>query len=137
MSGPRLSFARTYLAFAGVALVSAGILAGLGCLVAGGLSVDRGCRSVLAGCGISLVASLGGALPITVALVGRSRQMVNAILGSTVIRFATVIVLIIPLMLSGWFDRPALVISVAASYFVMLLLDTSFAVRAVKRLSES
>ena len=137
MSSSRPSFTRTYAAFVGMALVSAGVVAGLGCIVVARSSTEAGIRSVLAGCGISWVASCAGAIPVALALAARSTQAANSILASTAVRFLVVLALVVPLVLSGWFDDRVFVVSVAVSYLLMLLLDTSFAIRATKRLSES
>ncbi len=136
MSRSRPTFAGTFAVFAGVALVSAVVLAAIGCALVAGMSTEAGCRSVLAGCGISLLASCAGAIPVSLAVVGRSDQPANAILGSTAIRFLVVLALVAPAAMSGWFDRRVLVASVGVSYLLMLLLDTAFAVRAMKRLSK-
>ncbi len=137
MSSSRSTFARTYATLVGVALVPAGVVAGLGCVVVSGLSTDLGFRSVLAGCGVSWVAGCVGAIPIALVLVARSTQAVNSVLASTAIRFVSVLLLVVPLMLSGWFNRKALVSSVAVSYLVMLLVDSIFAAYALKRMSEN
>jgi len=41
--------------------------------------------------------------------------------------------LVVPLVLSGWFDRTVLVLFVAVSYLMMLLVDTLLAVRMIRR----
>ena len=56
---------------------------------------------------------------------------------STGVRFLVVLVLVVPAVLSGWFHRNALVTWVAFSYMTMLLVDTTFAVRLMKRFEEN
>ena len=137
MSSSRAIFVRTYAAFAGVAFATAGIVAAGGCAVVTRLAVSTGIESVLIGCGISWVASCAGAIPIALTVAARSNQAVNSVLASTAIRFTVVLILVAPLLLSGWFDRKALVMSLAASYLLTLLVDSMFAVRALRRPSES
>ena len=137
MSCERRSFGATYAAFVAVSAISGGVVALIGYGIVSRLDVEHAVRSVLAGCGISWLASCAGAIPITVALAGGSRYPANAILGSTAIRSLVAGALVVPLLFSGWFDRTTLVGALAGSYLVMLLLDSVFAVRAMKRLTES
>ncbi len=84
---------------------------------------------MLAGCGISLVASWIGAIPIALARREAGVETAQAILLSTGLRFAVVLVLALSVALSGWFARPALLTWVAISYVVLLPADTLYAVR--------
>ena len=137
MSGSGPSFVRTYVAFVGVALATASLVACLGGAVVGFSWPQGRWPSVLAGCGVSWVASCAGAIPVAMAVSARSAQTFNAILGSTAARFLVVLVLVVPLTYCGWFDRVTLVGSTAGSYLLMLLLDTVLAVRVIKRIGES
>jgi len=125
------SFASFVLAASGAVLV----LAGLGCLVIVPLTGRPVTREVLVGCGVSWFVSCVGAIPIALAISARSKQMANAILGSTAARFIVVLLLVVPLALSGWFDRVALVLAVAVSYLCLLVIDTYMAVRTLSRLN--
>ena len=58
-----------------------------------------------------------------------------AVLVSTALRFLTVLLLVIPVALSGRVDRTVFVVWVAVSYLPMLMLDTLVAVRVNKRRS--
>ena len=82
---------------------------------------------------MSWIASCIGALPTAVALSSRPKQAATAVLASTMIRFVTAIVLVVPLVLSGWFDRTVLVLFVAVCYLMMLVVDTLLAVRFIRR----
>lgn len=136
MSGSGPSFVRIYLGFVALSLPTALFVAGLGGAVVGFSWPDGRWPSVVAGCGVSWLASCAGAIPVALAVSARSPQSFNAILGSTAARFLVVLVLVVPLTFCGWFDRVALVGSTAGSYLLMLLLDTVYAVRAIKRIGE-
>jgi len=128
---------RHFAALAGAATLTAGIVAGVGCLAAPRLTEQSVLREVLLGIGASWLASCIGAVPLALGMAARSRQMANAILGSTAVRFFVVLLLVVPLTLSGWFDRVALVLSVAVSYLCLLAVDTYFAARAMKSLDRA
>ena len=85
--------------------------------------------AMFAGCGVSLVGSLLGAIPFTWARRDSARDVSQAILLSTALRFLAVILLAVSLALSGWFQRVPLLVWVAISYLVLLMVDTGFAVR--------
>jgi len=84
---------------------------------------------MFAGCGISLAASLLGAIPILAARRGLSTTILQAVLLSTLVRFIVVMMLALSAALSGWFERAPLLVWVALSYLVLLVADTLFAVR--------
>ena len=129
------TFGRAFAGFVGVSTVSVVILAGLGYVSAARFLDAIGIRSMWAGCAVAWFAGCIGAWPLATAAAGRSMNAANAILGSTALRFMVVLVLVVPLTLSGWFDRVTLVFSVAISYLVLLLVDTLWAVRLLKRIS--
>ncbi|MHC4697843.1 MAG: hypothetical protein ACYTFA_14015 [Planctomycetota bacterium] len=137
MSSPAPSFAGAYASFVGVALVTAAGIAGLGYFPAVRLWEGDVVPALLAGCGISWVASSIGAIPVALALAARSRGTAMAILAATVIRFLTALLLVAPLALSGWFDRTVLVVCVGVSYVLMLLVDTLYSIRMMRRLFEN
>ena len=84
-----------------------------------------------------IVSSHGGQLPGTAAaLATRPKQAGTAVLASTMVRFVTALVLVVPLVLSGWFDKTVLVLFVAVSYLMMLMVDTLLAVRMIRRAEE-
>lgn len=136
MSSPAPSFLGVYAAFVGVALATAAGIAGLGYIPADRLASGNGVAALLAGCGVSWVASCIGAIPVAVSLSEKSRNTATAILGATAIRFVAALLLVAPLALSGWFDRTPLVLCVGVSYVLMLPVDTLFAIRTMKRLFE-
>jgi hypothetical protein len=63
------------------------------------------------------------------------QRAVNAVLAATTIRFLVVLALAAPLLLGNWFPRTVLVVSLAASYMLILLTDSLLAVRMIRRYS--
>ena len=84
--------------------------------------------AMLAGCVVSLLSSMIGAIPIVLALRGPARTMPQAILLATALRFLVVLILTLSAALSGWFDRPPLLVWIAISYLLLLVTDTIYAV---------
>jgi hypothetical protein len=97
------------------------------------LGGDGAVSAMLAGCGVSVVASaLGGvsialargAVPAAPALPAARMQ---ALLKAMAVRFGAVAVLALAATLSGLFDRAPLLIWVAVSYAAQLVVDTRYA----------
>lgn len=126
-------------AFAGLALLAAGVIAGLAYFPTVSLVGAVALPSMLLGCGISWLASCAGAVPVALAVAGRSGNAgqagnaTNAVLGGTAVRFLTALVLAAPLAFASGIDRRVLIACLAASYLLMLPLDTYFAVWTLKR----
>ena len=133
MSTPAPTFPRSLATFAGAALVTAAVVAGLGWVATASHRDRVDGWTILAGCGVSWLASCLGAIPVAKALTSDPKRMGTAILAATAIRFAGVLFLMLPLVFSGWFDRTVLVISIGASYLVLLLIDTLLAASMMKR----
>jgi len=87
--------------------------------------------AMLAACGISMVASVIGALPIAAAARAPGGQVVQAVLLSTGVRLMVVLVLALSVALSGWFERTPLLVWVGISYLFLLVTDTIYAVRFI------
>ena len=136
MTKARTTFAGYYAAFVGIGLGTALLVAALGYFPTMRLTNGSGAAALAVGCGVSWIASCIGAVPTAAALSSRPKQAATAGLTSTVVRFVTAMVLVVPLVLSGWFDRTVLVLFVAASYLMMLLVDTWLAVRIIRRAEE-
>lgn len=136
MSKARATFGWYYAVFVGIGLATVLSVAAIGYYPTERHGADGGARAMLVGCGVSWIASCIGAIPTAVALSSRPKQAGTAILASTMVRFVTAIVLVVPLILSGWFDRTVLVLFVAVSYLMMLLVDTMLAVRMIRRAEE-
>lgn len=93
------------------------------------LAGPAGFSALLAGCGISLVGSLAGSLPVVLARNNAAPARTLAVLASTTLRFVVVVVLILAAALSGWFATAPLLIWAAISYLSLLVVDTLFALR--------
>jgi predicted LPLAT superfamily acyltransferase len=87
--------------------------------------------AMAAGCGVSLLASFVGAVPVVRALAGDRTQLPMAVLASTAVRFLAVLALVVPLALSGWVERTVFVVWTGISYLVLLMADTWLAVRSM------
>ena len=137
MSSANGRFLWFYAKFAGAALLSAAVVAGIGYFPTVRVAGHEAVWAMIAGCAVSWLASCLGAIPVALAMSARSRQTGQAILASTALRFLVVLLLVVPLALSGWFERTVLVLWVSISYLVLLVVDTAFAIRCMRRLMES
>lgn len=119
-----------YLRFLAWAVAVTVVLALLGWFPTWRLGGDGAVLAMLAGCGVSVVASaLGGA---SIALTrGTSpaapAERLAALLKAMAVRFAAVAVLGVAVTLSGLFDRAPLLIWIAVSYAAQLVVDTRYA----------
>lgn len=112
-----------FVRIGGITLIASIVMAGIGFLLvrSNGLPSPEAC---LAACGASWLSSLCGAVPIASAVGKKSKNAAEAILLATALRFFGVLLLIVPLTFSGWFDRKVFVLSAALSYLILLALDT-------------
>jgi|AP12_2_1047962.scaffolds.fasta_scaffold270852_1 hypothetical protein len=108
-----------------------GVLLALGTLPTVRLAGKGAVPAMLAGCALSVLASLAGAVPIWRATNrpgGRPPQeLLPAMLGSIVLRFAAALVLAVAAVLSGWFATKPLLIWLAISYAGLLAVDVRYA----------
>jgi len=136
MTKARATFGSYYAVFVSVGLATVLSVAAIGYYSTERHTGGGGTAAMLVGCGVSWIAGCIGALPTAAALSSRPKQAGTAILASTMVRFITALVLVVPLVLSGWFDKTVLVLFVAVSYLMMLLVDTLLAVRMIRRAEE-
>ena len=136
MNKARATFGGYFAVFVGVGLATALVIAAIGYYPTERHAADGGAVAMLVGCSVSWIASCIGALPTAAALSSRPKQAATAILASTMVRFITALVLVVPLVLSGWLEKTVLVLFVAVSYLMMLLVDTLLAVRMIRRAEE-
>lgn len=129
----RFTFMSAFTLLAGIALATLVVVVGLAYIPTLRLSGREGVWAMVAGCGVTWIASCAGAIPVALALGGRSRDTATPILASTAIRFLTVLLLVAPLALSGWIDRTVFVIGVSMSYLLVLGVDTLLATWMLKR----
>lgn len=92
-----------------------------------------GMAAMLAGCGVSWVAGCAGSVWIAHAISGPASKRALGVLASTAVRFAVVLVMVVPIVLSGAVDKKAFVFWVVLSYLVLLMVDTALAVRLLNR----
>lgn len=116
-----------YLRFLAWAVAVAAAVALLGWLPTRRLGGDGAVRAMLAGCGVSVVASALGGVPIALARGRAPAARLQALLMAMGLRFGVVAVLALATVLSGLFDRAPLLIWVAVSYAAQLVVDTRYA----------
>ncbi|MBI4717747.1 MAG: hypothetical protein HY763_08090 [Planctomycetes bacterium] len=133
MIAKRTTFFRAFSGFALASLVLAGVLAAAGAVPTLRVVGRSGLSALVAGCLVSWLASCAGAVPVARAIAWDPLHAVNSMLAATMTRFLTVLVLIVPAVFSGWWDRTVLVFAAAGSYVVLLAADTGFALSMIKR----
>jgi len=100
------------------------------------LAGDEGLVAMAAGCGISLVASVIGAIPLVVRL-GQAEggkvdpaARVTAILMSMAVRLFVVLIVGVAAALSGLFPKAPLLVWMCVSYLTLLFVDVAFSLKA-------
>jgi len=119
--------------FAAFLLLSSGaalLVALAGFLPTRKLAGEPGLMAMAAGCGVSLVASWLGALPIAIAAGSDGKAFASALLGSMALRFLVVLAGTLVLALGTEVARTPFLVWVGISYVVLLVVDTRFAVRS-------
>ena len=91
------------------------------------LAGEGSIAAMLAGCGLSLIASLAGSVPIWRAWNKPPQETLPAMMGSIVLRFAAAFVLGIAAAATGWFATRPLLLWLAISYVGLLVADVRFA----------
>ena len=129
MTRPRSLSIGLYAKFSAMAIGVGGGMILLGYLPTMRLGGSGAVRAMIVACGISLIGSLVGAVPVVRAASGPAARMSNAILLSMALRFLVVILLALSAALSGLLERLPLLLWVAISYLMLLVTDTLFAVR--------
>ncbi|MEK7730699.1 MAG: hypothetical protein AAB363_02470, partial [Planctomycetota bacterium] len=100
MTKARATFGGYYAAFVGIGLATALAVAAIGYFPTVRHAGGGGAAALLVGCGVSWIASCIGAMPTAAALAARPKQAATAVLASTMVRFVTALVLVVPLVLS-------------------------------------
>lgn len=130
-----ITLAKSFARYAGVGCLAVGLVACLGYVPTIRIAGPEAVGSMLAGCGVSVAAGCVGAVVLAWSTTRPASEAALAVLMSTALRFLTVLLLVIPVALSGRVDRTVFVVWVAVSYLPMLMLDTLVAVRVSKRRS--
>ena len=123
---------RGYLGFSGWACGTTVLLVLLGWLPTKRYAGSDALLSMFAGCGISLFASLAGAVPILRARGKPAREAIVAVMAAMGLRVCLVVILGLAAVLSGWFQVAPLLIWLALSYVVLLVVDTRLAVSGLR-----
>ena len=92
-----------------------------------------GMVAMLAGCGVSWVAGGAGSVVVAYAITGPVSNRALGVLASTGVRFAAVLLFVVPLVLSGLLDKKVFVLWVVLSYLVLLMVDTGLVVYLLDR----
>ncbi len=114
------------------AIVVAVLLLAIGYFPTKRLAGTEAVPAMVAGCVISMLSSIVGALPLRNSSRGPVSRVPQAVLLSTALRFLVVLILALSVALSGWFVRAPLLVWVAISYMVFLTTDTVRNVRMVE-----
>ncbi len=130
---PNLSFAKAYWLAVGATFAVAAVLGLIGSIPATQWYGPKAGATVIVGCLVSWLTSCVGAIPLAAGLTKSPNKQAEAILGATALRFMTALVLILPLLLSGWFDRATFIVAFMLSYLVLLLVDTVVVVQLMRR----
>lgn len=133
-SSPESSPARRALGYGMLAVVVVLALAALGYVPTRRLGGVEAIPALWAGCLVSLLASMAGALPFFVA---RGKEMsphgrLNRILGAMAVRLAVVLLLGAAVALSGFFALRPLLLWIAGSYMALLAVETLMALREMR-----
>lgn len=129
---PSRSFAvKRYGRFAASALVVAGCLVAIGYFPTRRIAGDSAVGAMIAGCCVSFLASLIGAIPIALAYGNPARNVMTSMSASMLVRLVALAAFGITALLSGWFDRAPLLIWMGISYMGLLVADTRFALRSL------
>lgn len=128
---------RHWLFFVAASLATAVVLMAIGYYPTVKIAGKGAIAGMATGCGASLLASCLGAIPLALAATGRVSHSANAVLGSTLVRFMTVLVVVVPVAFMDMPHRTVFVFWVAISYLLMLAVDTGLAVRTLRRASDN
>ena len=128
---------RHWLFFVAASLATAAVVMAIGYYPTVKIAGEGALVGMVAGCGASLLASCLGAIPLAMAATGRVSHNANAVLGSTLIRFMTVLIVVVPLAFMKVPHRTVFVFWVAISYLLMLAVDTGLAVRTLRRADDN
>ena len=116
-----------------VSLVTALLIVAIGYVPTVRFAGRENVTAMLVASGVSWLASCAGAIWISMAASGTPTQKSLGVLGSTAVRFGAVLVMVVPITLSGAVDKKVFVLWVAISYLVILVVDTALVVHLLNR----
>ena len=123
---------RKYLPFVAQVFVVTALLIGIGYVPTQRIEGNEGIRAMLAGCGVSVLASVLGAVPIALSHRSQGSAALNLVTASMALRFFLVLMFAVAVALSGWFSKAPLLIWIGLSYMVLLIIDTRFALSTIR-----
>lgn len=115
-----------YLRFLAWTVALAALIALLGYLPTKRWGGEGAVRAMLAGCGVGVVASALGGVPVML-LAGSGAGVATVVLAGMAVRFVAALGLALAAALSGELERGPLLVWVALSYMALLVVDTRFA----------
>jgi len=136
VSGGEVSALQRYGRFVAWTVAACGVVLVVGYLPTRSLGGEEAISAMVAGCLISVFASLVGGIPVALAR-RDSLGGIQSILASFALRFIVVLAAALAVALSGYFERGPLLVWVGISYLACLVVDTRYALAAVRRLTES
>lgn len=128
---------RRLIAPAGVGLAIVMLVAAAGYVPTRRLAGDAGPTALWVGCAVGLLANWIGLVVLGVTDSGKPRDLLQAVLLSTGIRFLAVLGLALIVALSGWVSPAPLLIWTAVSYVIALGVETVWLVRWGRRSTRS
>ena len=127
----------TYLKHLGlcvaVSSVTALLLVAVGYVPTTRAAGQDGMVAMLAGCGVSWAAGGASSVWAAYAIAGPASKRALGVLASTGVRFGAVLLMVVPLVLSGLLDKKVFVLWVVVSYLVLLMVDTALIVYLLDR----
>lgn len=124
---------RVFLQFLLLAGAIVALLLVLGWVPTRRLAGDAGPPAMIAGCLVSLLASLAGTVPVLLARRRSHVEMVPAALGATATRLGVVVVAAAAVALSGVVETKPLLLWVVISHGGLLIADTLLSVRVLSK----
>ncbi len=91
---------------------------------------------MLAGCGVSFLASLVGALPVIRSEQRHSAQSITTLMGSMLLRLTAAVLFTVAAAIQGIFELKPLILWVGISYLAFLPADLYISLRAKRATDE-
>ena len=132
---PKPPALRSFLTFSAQAVAATAAVALIGLIPTQHLAGPQALRSMLAGCAVGLLASLAGAVPV-VLVKARGADSVTLALGVMVLRLVVAGSLAAGGVFSGWFSPRPFLAWVVLSHLVLLVIDSRFTARALRKAAE-
>lgn len=131
MTVPRSRAAGEYLRFLARVVAVTIAVALLGYVPTRRLGGEGALLGLLAGCGIGILASAVGALPIAWARTARPAARYQALLASIGLRTGLLVALMVAAGLSGWFEPVSLLLWAGINYLAQLVVDTRYTLKVL------